>query len=705
MAIIGSIRKRSGLLIGLVGLAMVLFILGDLLGSGQLLFNNQQQNVGEIDGTPISYQEFETRVERSISQRYQNQSVNAEIREQVRSMVWNEVQNENIMFPQYGKLGISITGDELMYTVQNDADRTVLRNFFSQQGQVLPQFQNQVTGGLDGNKIIQFLKSSDLSEEGGTSWFLPMQRALKSSLLDQKYFAAITNGVYRTSAEVQVSLQEQSRKVDVSYVVRRYSEIADADVQYTDAELKAYYEEHKNLPAYEQKTTTRNVEFISFPFDPSDEDIETARQDMLRVKESFERAEDDTAYVVSDRNPLSTIKELAAGDVPAEMDSVIRSAEKDAVFGPYREAESFELAKVVRVRNSPDSVKARHIVLLWGENDSSIVRNKLDSIMQVVKSKKNFSEMAAEFSQDPETSTKGGERDWKVERESYSAEYNKFCFDGQTGDMGIVESQVGLHLVEVMDQTKPKRRTITAFINHKITPGDRTISIAYDKANVFSIENKTAEGFAAAAKEEGYDAQEVREVPQSGSLLNGIPGSKRAVSWTYRNEVGTVSEPLQADGRFIVVAVNSVNEKGVKSFEAVKDQVITAVIQEKKAEKLIAEMSGQASLEAVASSLGVTVQQAPGVTFAASSTPLGFGEYAVAGTACALQQGEMSQPVKGNSGVFVVRADRVNEFDMNQIPSQIGLQGNSLDPRQIRSVVTQELIDQADVQDFRYEFY
>jgi len=101
MAVITKIRNRSGLLIGVIGMAMVLFILGDLLNNNQGLLSGQETDVAVIGGEPISFREFETRVEQEIAQQYPNTPVNENIRRSVRNRLWNQLLQEKILFKEY----------------------------------------------------------------------------------------------------------------------------------------------------------------------------------------------------------------------------------------------------------------------------------------------------------------------------------------------------------------------------------------------------------------------------------------------------------------------------------------------------------------------------------------------------------------------------------------------------------------------------
>lgn len=55
MAIIGKIRSKAGLLIGIIGLSLVAFILGDLLTSNRSFIQGNTTTAGVIGGKENFY--------------------------------------------------------------------------------------------------------------------------------------------------------------------------------------------------------------------------------------------------------------------------------------------------------------------------------------------------------------------------------------------------------------------------------------------------------------------------------------------------------------------------------------------------------------------------------------------------------------------------------------------------------------------------
>ena len=63
MAAIGQIRKHYGILVVIIGLALLAFVLGDLFKSTN---RRQQNDVAVVNGEKITYQDFANLAEQNI---------------------------------------------------------------------------------------------------------------------------------------------------------------------------------------------------------------------------------------------------------------------------------------------------------------------------------------------------------------------------------------------------------------------------------------------------------------------------------------------------------------------------------------------------------------------------------------------------------------------------------------------------------------
>lgn len=710
MAVIGKIRKQSGLLMILIGGAMVAFILGDLLGSGSSLLGGGTPNeVGEINGTKISYAQFENQVEQFLISRYGGRSVDEQTRQQVRNQVWNQIIREEILHPQYKDLGLIVSNEEVIYNIKNNPNNGTLRSYFSnpQTGQIVERFANP-DGSLNSKAVFNYLDQvlnqgdpSDQNVRDAKNAWTQLESGIKQELLDNKYATLINKGLYVTNLEAQDDATDNANKVNFSYVAKLYSTIKDAEVSYTDADLKKYYNEHKNEALFEQNEAVRAADYVVFEVLASAEDKKNLEKELADLRTSFETSQDDTLYINENSDTPMNLKWASEGTFPTNVDSNIMIAEVGTVIGPFLNGEKFELVKIKDRKISSDSVKARHILLPADTNDINITMEKADSLKKVIKKKNNFAELATEFSIDNGSKVNGGDLGWFTEGRMVP-EFNDACFNGEAGDLVVIKTQFGVHLIEIQEKTAPKEKTLVAVVDNKIEPSNATFQKAYNKASSFSINNNSAEKFAEAGKEFGViPAPSLRK---NDPTMMGFENSRSLVKWVFESKVGDVSEPFDLQDKYVVVLTKENREKGVLPFEVAKTQIEQAVIQEKKAEKIMAEMKGQTDLNSLAAKVGSSVQNANDVNFASFSVQ-GIGvEPELQGIAFTLGQGNTSVPIKGKRGVYVIRIDNESKADASSLSmNKAQIESNYKGRSRYESFVA--LRDKTDIKDNRIKFY
>lgn len=711
MAAIGSIRKRSGLLIIIIGVALVLFLLTDFLGRGPVGGPGGETNVGSIQGEPISQQDFAIRVESAIQAQSQNGAVTEVERTRIRSRVWEEILRERILDPEYEKLGIHVSPDELLSQIKNAKPGSLIYQYFSdrQTGQVLDQFRDPNTGLLDGNKVLQTV-ANILESENSSQW-LPIEQAIKEDTKMQKYFTLLRSGLTATSVEAKQNIQDKGSAFSFNYIVKEYSTIDDATIEITDADLKAYYNEHKSEKRFQQKSEQRNIKYVVFEMNASAEDIHEIKADMADLMPAFAGDTNDTFFVLenSDRRLNENLEFKTAETMDVQIKDLVVESEIGKVFGPYQQGEYIMISKLSDIKASPDSAKARHIFIQANPQDTAAMADAndlLDSLKTVIEKRKNFAKMAEEFSGDLGTAANGGDLgDWLTsDRQDLPASVVMQALEGKKGDLKIVNSEAGVHLVEITDQTAPVNRYLLATVDRKIEPSKETSDKAYSAASKFAIEHKTRADFEAASGE--FVIQEAQNVVPGAKMIGRVSDAEEIVRWAFNAESGDISEPKETQNSVIVAMVDLVKEKGVMSFDAVKEALRPAVIKEKKAEKIMADLGTFSDLAAASNKVDAGIQTVSDVTFDANVMPGGLGrELKVLGIASALEPNTLSEPIEGNRGVFVIQVttkrDPSGEGDIASEKRQLSSELSS----KVDQSAYQALKDVSNIEDNRALFY
>ncbi len=705
MAVINSIRKRSGLLIGTIGVAMVLFVGGDLLSGNTQLLNKQDTTVGEIAGEEIDYADFDAMVRSIVG----DQSMSSDQMENVRNQAWNKFIQQYVLFKEYESLGLSIAPEELFDQIKNNEQNKVLVQFFTnpQTGRVYEQFQNPATGRLDNNKVLLYIKNV-MNSEQAESW-LPIEDAIRIDALSTKYTELIKEGLNGTSFDAKVQNVEENQRINLTWTGKSYNEISDEEVTVEESDLKNYYNSHKNESAYKQEETMRGAKVAIFSVEPSPKDYEDARLELVNQLEGFRNAENDTLFVYQNSDdPQRSFRLIGPNELPAEIDSMMFTAPIGSVFGPYLLQNSFNITKKTGVRYVADSVNARHILLtLKPESDTAKLQTKADSIKTALEAGADFAEMATEYSEDFGSAQNGGNLEWFTQGKMV-AEFNDICFANSTkkGDHVIVTTQFGIHIINIIDKTEEKEKVQIANVVRSVEPSKETFDEAYNLASAFSINNDNLTAFnEALASDDRIENFEYSTIKQGDKTLGSIENPRTVVRWVYENEVGKVSEPFEMGNQFVVAAVTSIKEEGILPLSEVKELVREKVINEKKSEIILSSLGSFETIEEAASNLKKEPQTANDIAFNMFSIT-GIGpENEVLGKAFGLPQGAVSEAIVGENGVYVIRVDQISEApasnDLTFVQDQIKRNyGNRVDIE-----VFEALKEKANIKDNRAKFF
>lgn len=706
MAAIGSIRKQSGLLIVIIGVAMVLFLLGDFFSSGGSSFlSNQEQEVGMIAGDPISLQEYELRVQQAIDEQYGTQGANERARKSIRDRVWNQMIQERTVYNQLDELGVSVSPDELLDQVKNVRPGSVLYQYFTdpQTGQVIEQFRDPQTGGMNSQMVLQAIQNL-LQSDNSKDW-LPIERAISQDVLMNKYLTLIQKGMMSTSVEANQVLTEQSNTVTFSYAVKEFSSIENEAIEVADADLMSYYNSISHEERFESDQESRTLKYVFFSVEPTEEDLAEIRLELEDIKAEFETDSNDTAFVAE--NAETQFSQLIAytpevGINPTIKDSVLVS-EIGTVFGPYDQGNRSMISKLIGIKSIPDSVKASHILISFTEGDTaaqSAAEAKIDSIKAAANSG-NFAELAKKHSDDFGSAEKGGDLDWFTKGRMV-APFEKAAFEGEVGDMPVVVSQFGVHLIYITDQTEDRNQYLLASVDRELIPSKSTSDNIYKLASKYSIDNKGSE----LVGEEGKLRVEEAEVRLTDNFLGQVADSREVIKWAFDQDAGEVSSPFELEKGFVVARLERVNEKGVMSLETVKRIVELEYIDAKKAEQIQSELGSFTSVDEAAKNMGVAVKTASNVNFAMSSLPGGLGrENLLFGTAIGMNEGEISEPIVGDRGVFVIRVDKKTDAPIEADLSVTKRQQTETYTSRVNGQVFQALRDNAGIEDTRARYY
>lgn len=661
MAILSKIRQKTFVLIAVIALALFAFVLSGVF-DGSADFSSKQSVIGSVNGSDITRDDFLKKVERMQQQLGPNATNN-----QVMNRVWEQEVRSAVLGAQFEELGI---------TVEKDQIRDLLRNAFATN----PQFVNEA-GIFDENKLNEYIANlKATSAEAYASW-IDYEQTLSENGLQQNYFNLVRAGLTGTLAEGELEHKLEGDKVDVKFVQVSYNRIPDSIVKVSKSDISSYISKNKKKFEVEE---TRDIKFVQFNEVASIADETAIIKDLGKYLNGQQVDENGRTDVIAPfagvENNAEYINVTAESDIKFNERFVFKNGLASQVadslialnvgetYGPYKENGFFKLTKLIAEKNVPDSAKVRHILIPFIGSQSAApdvtltedqAKEQADSLLTVIKrNRSKFPELVKEFSSDQGSLANEGRYDWHPYN-TMVPEFNDFEFEGKVGDLGVVKTIFGFHIIEIEGLTDKKRAVQVGTIARRIEPSEETSSKIFRDASKFEIDAGKGD-FEALAKESKYTVRPLEGIKALDESIPGIGNQRQILRWTFEEEtkVGDVKRFSLSNGGYLVAQVVAKNDAGLMSVEDATADVLPILRRQKKAE-IIKDRVSVTTLEDLASAESTTVRTASAVTMK-NPTISGAGrEPLVVGTAFGLSEGETSGLIEGEKGVYMIQVTKV----------------------------------------------
>jgi len=497
--------------------------------------------------------------------------------------------------------------------------------------------------------------------------FMNYKRVIISKRKKEKFESLVQAGAYTSELEGKFDYTHTARTAKFKYVVKLFNTIADSAVEVSNRDILAFYASHKDEKKYNQ-AEGRDITIVKIPVGASEGDVESINAELNILASGWSSAE-DAAEFAKENGTDDPIRTIRFADVETDItESTFFDVNVGTVVGPYQKGESIILANVLSRTMVPDTAaKVRHILLqAKDEKDASemaVLKSKGDSLVRLLNNGADFTDLASRFSDDPGSKTNGGVYDF-FPKGRMVKEFNDFSFNKRIGTIGAVETNFGIHVIEVLDRRKKVEEVEVAMIVRALDASDKTKRDAYSNANEFAIESTDQESLIASAKDAGYTSSDIKNIIRKATSLAGLLDATELVNWSYGAEVGEISQPILIDDNYVVAILTLSKEEGVPAFEDVEEKMIAGATQLAKGKHYASLMNG-ANLEEVASAVNAIVKTAQNVNLN-KATIAGSGaaaEHEVAGLAFSIPVGEMSNAIIGNHGVWVIAPVSITEAE------------------------------------------
>ena len=655
MAVLEKIRSKTVFLIAIIGLALFAFIISDFIGKGR--FSNHTPNeIGSVNGEEVPIDAFRQQVENATRQ------ANGQVSSiEAAKYVWEQNVQQILLNQQIEKLGLSVEKDQILAIL---AKTPLAQN---------PQFVNEY-GVFDANKFTNYLATLKNTNPQAYAQWKMQEDAIIEDAKQRMYFSLIRAGLGVTNAEAEMEYHQEKDLADISYVALQYSSIDDKSVKVTDSEIQDYIKKHEKQ--FKQEAY-RNIQYIVVSEKPSQTDIETEKESLLKLLQpevvfnNKTNKNDTIAGFAKTKNIKDFVDRHS--DVPYDSTFVnkdnLRSSYTDTlfnlpvgkVFGPYEEDGSLKLSRMI-AKQPGGAVKASHILIAYAGSQAATpnttrtkeeAKAKAEELLAQAKAAgADFAQLARENSEEPGAVYSAGDLGF-FSKGAMVKPFEEFAFNNAVGTIGLVETDFGFHVVKVTDKAEAVN---IATISRKVDPSEATINSLFSK--VTNFEMKAAQNpkeFANVAKKSELSVLRADNLHKNDDQIIGLGSNRSIVQWLFQKDtkIGDIKK-FTSGGNYIVAQLVKQGEEGISSVQDAAPIVKPILIREKKAAILKEKAKGN-SLEAIASANKTEVKSAANLIMK-NPTIIGEGrEPKVVGAAFGLKQGQLSKPIDGENAVYVIQ--------------------------------------------------
>ena len=664
MTTLQRIRNHGALLIAVVGIAMLAFILGDFLNSGSSFFHRSRENVAVIEGNEIHYTEYEAANEQ-LTEVYKLETGRSDFDEettnQLRNQVWSMLVMDYTMRAQAEKIGMDITADELKELCVGENPHQIIssrRYFMDENG----QFNRDIVKNWIQTINQEGEEAEDANIQQAKTYWMYWEKALRITYMQEKYTTLLQHMLKANSLEAKYAFDARQNGVSIEYIMQPYFAVADSLVSVNEKDIKTLYK--KNKEQYKQ-TPNRAIKYIAFDIVPSEDDFKAEEALMNSLKEDFQTAEDITLVVNTNSDIMYDGFDYSESTIPAQFKAFAfaKNAKTGDCTDILFENNTYAMARIMQCGYSmPDSVELKAIIP-EGE-DQELGWFTADRLP------KNIAEKA---------------------------------FTTKRGGQFTIAQGMGELTYEVMEVSAATPKVKLAILSRSVTPSSKTYSAIYNNAKQFIVANPTLEAMETAAQEAGITVVPQYNLTATTDKVGQLKSSRPIVRWTFEAKEGQVSDVFECGQQFIVAAVAEVNDNEYRSLESVRAELTYEATTNAKAAYIKEQLKGVETLAAAAEKLGQSIQSVERVSLADTRLGNAGMEPTVIGTAIALGENQLSQPIQGNMGVFLVQTGMAintnEEFNPEVEKAQLTTRFAYL-PYQAMQIME----DKADIEDNRANF-
>lgn len=662
MSIIQDIRdKYAKLTVVLIALALVGFILTDYFaGKSRGMVGGPSNTVGVVNGKKILFEDFSKKVTQAEENMKAQGYPPAAASQQALDQAWSQEINQAILSDEFEKLGIAVGRKELGDILYGqNAPQDIKQQFTDEK-------TGQFNAALAKQNIDQKLKSGTAEEKANINAYI---NQLVNLRMADKFFSLMSGTINFPKWMIEKQNAENAQMARISLVRETYASIPDSSIKVEDSEIEAFVNKNKKLF---KQAETRSISFVSFSAAPSAKDSAATLSSLVTLRDRF-ASSDSVALFLAGEGAQYFDAYVSGNAIQIPVKDSIFKLPVGGVYGPYLDANSYVLAKMIGVRVLPDSVKCRHVLvsnnLQQGGVDDSIASRRIDSIKLAINSGANWDSMVQKYNPPSDGSRQNkGEMTFsstEIQGPNFAREFGQFILlDGKVGERKVVKTSFGYHFIEIMSAIKPSTHYKVAYLPKEIIASQETDNAALNEANSFAAESTDLKSFddtyEKKLKAKGFQKGIATDILRASTSIRGLENASRSfVRDIYAAKRGEVLKPERVDNSYVVAVVTEALEEGTMSTARARAAgAETEVRVKKKGELLKKKIGTVTTLEDAIAKLGGLKQIEPIDSLRIYGSNLSYEPKVIGAAFNPANKGKVVPEVLvGKQGVYVIRVE------------------------------------------------
>lgn len=561
MAAIGKIRQHYGILVIIIGVALLAFVLGDLFKSTN---SRRQTDVAVVNGEKITYQDYANKADQNLQ--YQKRMYGTLSNDQtfsIRQQTLDQMIRAIIMEDQFKALGIGVSKDELT------------DNFIGEKPNqyVLNSFKNE-NGEFDRDGLITYINDVESGKYGyevQVEWN-NFVNAIQEEILNNKYENLLKHSFYLPKKLADRYNDNKNLKRAAEVYAVRYNTIPDSTVVVTDEDKMNYYNTYKTKYPTD---ATRGIDYVVFEIKPSEADRKSAMEYVENMKQELATTENVAGFIANNFDRPYDSTWYKTSEFPADLEKAITENNVGFVYGPYEDEEAFNIARIMGKENRNDTLWAQVAVISRNITVSTITDQtifaEVNKFVTENKTAEQFNAAIEAQGLNKRTFQSIRETTNRIAGISNPREIVRWAFnkDVKIGDMSKVFELENMYVVAVLTKIVPE-----GFIPYEDLVERNAVQIRKAKKGEMIAEKAKAYGtdYDKMISELNGEKTTVENVTMEGRGFGSFGVEDMIGGTTLGLPLGVYSKPLEGGNTFAIVKATTTTNASATDYEAIRKE-------------------------------------------------------------------------------------------------------------------------------------